>query len=222
MIRICIFDLDGTLARTQESIARPVNMTLAYFGLPEQPVEAFNYFAGDGIRNALKRALIASGDTGAERLEEGLPMCRRWMQEDPSYHVEPYDHMIWALEELKKHGVRIAVFSNKPHESAVGVVETVFGKGLFDHIQGQTDRIPIKPDPAGVFEILSKFGASRDECLYFGDTNTDMLTGHNAGVTTVGVTWGFRPRAELEQYNADLIIDSAAEIPGLAGIEVIK
>ena len=221
MIRICIFDLDGTLARTQESIARPVNMTLAYFGLPEQPVEAFNYFAGDGIRNALRRAMIASGDAEAVHLEEGLPMCRRWMQEDPSYHVEPYDHMLWALEKLKRNGVRIAVFSNKPHESAVDVVETVFGKGLFDHIQGQTDRIPIKPDPAGVFEILSKFGAAKDECLYFGDTNTDMLTGHNAGVTTVGVTWGFRPRAELEQYNADLIIDSAAEIPGLAGIDVI-
>ena len=222
MIRICIFDLDGTLARTQESIARPVNMTLAYFGLPKQPVEAFNYFAGDGISNALRRAMIASGDAEAVHLEEGLPMCRRWMQEDPSYHVEPYDHMLWALEELKRNGIRIAVFSNKPHESAVDVVETVFGKGLFDHIQGQTDRIPIKPDPAGVFEILSKFGAAKDECLYFGDTNTDMLTGHNAGVTTVGVTWGFRPRAELEQYNADLIIDSAAEIPGLAGIDVIK
>ena len=60
MIKICIFDLDGTLAATQESIARPVNMTLALYGLPEQPVEAFNYFAGDGIKNALKRALIAS------------------------------------------------------------------------------------------------------------------------------------------------------------------
>ena len=61
MIKICIFDLDGTLAATQESIARPVNMTLALYGLPPQPAEAFNYFAGDGLKNALKRALIASG-----------------------------------------------------------------------------------------------------------------------------------------------------------------
>ena len=192
MIKICIFDLDGTLAATQESIARPVNMTLAVYDLPAQPVEAFNYFAGDGIKNALKRALIAAGDTSASYLEEGL---------------------------LKRNGVKIAVFSNKPHESAIGVVETVFGKGLFDHIQGQTDLIPIKPDPAGVFEILEKFGVEKDECLYFGDTNTDMLTAHNAGVTAVGVTWGFRPRSELEEYGADIIIDSAAEIPGLAGID---
>ena len=218
MIKICIFDLDGTLARTQESIARPVNMTLKYYGLPEQPVEAFNYFAGDGIKNALKRALIAAGDTDASHLDEGLPMCRRWMQEDPCYHVVPYDYVISALGELKSHGIKIAVLSNKPHISAISVVETIFGKGFFDHIQGQTDLIPIKPDPKGVFEILEYFGAEKEECLYFGDTNTDMLTGHNAGVTAVGVTWGFRPRSELEEYNADIIIDSAKEIPHLAGI----
>ena len=218
MTKIFIFDLDGTLASTQESIARPVNMTLALYGLPAQPVEAFNYFAGDGLKNSLKRALIASGDNDVSHLEEGLPKCRAWMKEDPVYHVKPYDHMLWALEELKKHGVKIAVFSNKPHESAIDVVETIFGKGLFDHIQGQTDLIPIKPDPAGVFEILDKFGVEKDEVLYFGDTNTDMMTAHNAGVTAVGVTWGFRPRAELEEYDADIIIDSAKEIPGLAGI----
>lgn len=215
MIKICIFDLDGTLARTQASIARPVNMTLRHFGLPEQPVEAFNYYAGDGIKNALKRALADAGDPEGKYLEEGLPMCRAWMEEDPVYMVEPYDYIVESLHTLKSAGIKIAVFSNKPHVSAVKVVETIFGKGLFDHIQGQTDRIPIKPDPSGVFEILSLFGASKDECLYFGDTNTDMLTAHNAGVKSVGVSWGFRPRSELEQYGADIIIDSAAEIPGL-------
>lgn len=215
MIKVCIFDLDGTLARTQESIARPVNMTLEHFGLPAQSVEAFNYFAGDGLKNALKRALIASGDTDASHLEEGFPMCRAWMQEDPCYHAEPYEHVVQALEELKSRGVRITVLSNKPHESAVSVVETIFGKGLFDHIQGQKDGVPIKPDPAGVYQILERFDADRSECLYFGDTNTDMLTAHNAGVTAVGVTWGFRPRSELEEYKADILIDSAEEIPGL-------
>ena len=215
MIKACIFDLDGTLTRTQESIARPINMTLKYYGLPEQPVEDYNYFAGDGIKNALERALKAAGDTEAAHLEEGLPMCRKWMNEDPLYHVEPYPHVIESLHALKDKGIKIAVFSNKPHESAVNVVETILGKGLFDHVQGQTDRIPIKPDPAGVYEILKEFGVKKEECLYFGDTNTDMMTGHNAGLYTVGVTWGFRPRAELEEYKADCIIDSAADIPGL-------
>ena len=220
MIKICIFDLDGTLARTQASIARPVNMTLAHFGLPEQPVEAFNYYAGDGIKNALRRALADAGDPEGKLLEEGLPMCRAWMEEDPLYLVEPYEHIVESLHALKDAGIIITVFSNKPHTSAVNVVETLFGKGMFDYIQGQTDRIPIKPDPAGVFEILAKYGVSADECLYFGDTNTDMLTAHNAGVTSVGVSWGFRPRSELEAYDAEIIIDDPAEIPGLIGRKV--
>ena len=137
------------------------------------------------------------------------------MQEDPAYHVVPYDHMVWALEELKRNGVKIAVFSNKPHESAIGVVETVFGKDLFDHIQGQTDLIPIKPDPAGVFEILEKFGVEKDECLYFGDTGTDMETGTAAGLHTVGVLWGFREEAELKVLHPERILKDPCEIPGL-------
>lgn len=212
MIKGCIFDLDGTLTRTQESIARPVNMTLEHFGLPAQPVEAYNYFAGDGISNALRRALAAAGDPEGKYYEEGIGLTRKWMNEDPLYHVEPYPHIVETLHWLKDRNIRIAVLSNKIHESAIKVVETIFGKGMFDWIQGQSDRIPIKPDPTGVFEILRKFDLQKEECLYFGDTNTDMLTGKNAGLYTVGVTWGFRPREELEQYHADRIIDSADDI----------
>ena len=218
-IKLCIFDLDGTLAETRASIARPVNMVLRRYQLPDQPVEAFSYFAGDGIRNALKRALIASGDAEASHLEEGLPFCKQWLDEDPMYLVEPYEHITEALQVLKDHSIKIAVFSNKPHNSAIHVVETLFGKGFFDHIQGQIDGVPIKPDPAGGFEILKAFGFDQSSCLYFGDTCTDMMTGHNMGLTTVGVTWGFRPRSELEEYHADFIIDDPNEIPKLPGID---
>ena len=217
MIRLCIFDLDGTLMSTQESIARPVNRTLARFGLPPQPVEAFNRFAGDGMRNTLKRALAASGVTDPALLEEGLPMCVRWMNEDPYYRVRPYGGMPEALAELKRRGILLAVCSNKPHPAAVRVVEKIFGEGLFDCVQGQTDEIPVKPDPKGVLSVLERLGVRREECLYFGDTWTDMQTAHNAGLTAVGVTWGFRPRSELEENKADIIIGSPEEIPGLAG-----
>lgn len=212
MIRGCIFDLDGTLTRTQESIARPINMTLEHYGLPAQPVEAFNYFAGDGIDNALRRALAAAGDSEGVHFDEEIKLCRKWMNEDPLYHVEPYEHVLESLAELRRRGLYLAVFSNKPHESAINVVETIFGKGQFDHIQGQTDRIPIKPDPTGVYEILKKFGLQKKEALYFGDTNTDMMTGKNAGLYTVGVTWGFRPESELREYHVDRIIHTPKDI----------
>lgn len=219
-LKACIFDLDGTLTRTQESIARPVNMTLEHYGLPAMPVKNFNYYAGDGIDIALKRALKDAGDPDLKYFDEGIVMCRKWYQEDPLYHVVPYDHVTDSIKKLKELGLKIAVFSNKPHLNAIKVVETIFGKGIFDHIQGQADRIPIKPDPTGVFEILRIFGLEKDQVLYFGDTNTDMLTAHNAGVRAVGVCWGFRPRTELEQYGADILLDDPAQIAQLAEKEL--
>lgn len=213
--RGCIFDLDGTLTKTQESIARPVNRTLAHFGLPEMPVENFNYYAGNGLDMALQRALIDAGDKDLQYFEAGREMCRSWFVEDPLYHVAPYPHVVESLQALKDSGLKLAVFSNKVHEGAIDVVETIFGKGTFDHIQGQSDTVPMKPDPTGVFEILKIFGLAKEEVLYFGDTNTDMQTAHNAGLTAVGVTWGFRPREELIANHADILIDDASEILSL-------
>ena len=212
MIKVCIFDLDGTLTATLESIARPINRMLEHFGLQPHPVEKYKYYAGDGLEASVRRALAEAGDTDEAHVREGIPLAGGWLQENPIYHVKPYPHIVEMLEGLKKRGIRLAVFSNKPHNAAVDVVQTIFGRKMFDRIQGQAEKIPRKPDPAGAFAIMKYFGVRPEECLYFGDTNTDMLTGHGAGMFTVGVTWGFRPRSELEQYHADRIIDSPLEI----------
>lgn len=213
-IAVCIFDLDGTLTQTQESIARPCNRALRHFGLPEMPVGNYNFYAGDGIDVAYRRALKDAGDAEGKYYEEGVPLVRKWFAEDPLYHVRPYPHMPEALAELKRMGIRTAVLSNKPHRQATEVVRTVFGEDTFDFIQGWSETVPKKPDPAGVFEILKIFGAEKSECLYFGDTNTDMRTAHNAGLFAVGVAWGFRPKSELEANHADRILDDPSEIPG--------
>ena len=215
MKKACIFDLDGTLTSTVESIARPFNRVLEHFGLQPRPVEENNFYAGDGVDTTLQRALAAAGDSRGRYLEEGIPLAREWLGQDPLYHVKPYPHMVEALTELREKGIRIAVFSNKPHQAAIEVVQTIFGRTCFDWIQGQTAQVPKKPDPTGARMILDRLDVTREECLYFGDTNTDMETGHRAGIYTVGVSWGFRPRRELEANHADCIIDSPEEIPGL-------
>ena len=222
--RACIFDLDGTLMKTQESIAKAVNRTLSDFGLKEMPVVNFNFYAGDGLDKALERALRDAGDPEAEHLQEGIPICRRYFAEDPLYMVEPYPHMAETLRILKKNGIFTAVLTNKPYLQAIEVVETIFGTDTFDVIQGQEPDIPRKPDPAGAFRVMKKLDVNPEDCMYFGDTKTDMKTGHAAGLFTVGVTWGFRPRTELEEYHADRILDDPDQIPAavLCGGEQIS
>ena len=210
--KAAIFDLDGTIADTVESIAYVGNRTLAHFGLPAIAVKDYNFYAGDGADELVRRMLAAVPGGDRADYEAVRVLYRKWFEEDPFYHVKPFDGILDLLEGLKKEGLKIAVFSNKPHRAAVGVVETIFGKDLFHKVQGQTETIPRKPSPIGALAIAREFGAKPEECLYLGDTNTDMETGKAAGMFTIGVTWGFRPRRELEEHQAAKIVDRPEEI----------
>ena len=216
MYKVCIFDLDGTIADTVESIAHVGNQTLRAFGLPEIPVKDYNFYAGDGADVQVKRMLAAVPGGDKVDYEEVRTQYRKWFAENPFYHVKPYDGILELLEGLKAQGIKIAVLSNKPHGAAVEVVHKIFGQDMFHKIQGQTSEIPRKPSPIGALAVAKEFGALPQECLYCGDTNTDMDTGKAAGMFTIGVTWGFRPRTELEEHHAEKIVDQPSEILELA------
>ena len=222
MYKACIFDLDGTIADTVESIAYVGNQTLHHFHLPELPVENYNFYAGDGADELVRRMLQAVPGGDKVDYEEVRVLYRKWFGENPFYHVKPFEGILELLEGLKKEGLKIAVFSNKPHGAAVEVVEKIFGRDVFHKVQGQTEKIPRKPSPIGALAIAEEFQISPKECIYCGDTNTDMDTGKAAGMFTVGVTWGFRPRTELEEHHADKIVDRPEEILTLAKREKEK
>lgn len=215
MYKAGIFDLDGTLADTVDSMAYPANLALRELGLPEQPAERFKTFAGDGAKELVKRCLIAGGDESCSNFEEMQRLYRMYFSKYCMYHVKPYDGILHLLEVMKKKGLKIAVLSNKPHAQAIDVVESIFGKGYFDYVQGQTETVPRKPDPTGALRIAEHFGVKTSECLYMGDTNTDMQTGKAAGMFTTGVLWGFRTREELEENHADWIVGHPTEIEEL-------
>ena len=124
-----------------------------------------------------------------------------------------------TLEELKRRGAKIAVFSNKPHKAAIKAVEAIYGEGFFQVIQGQEERLPKKPAPDGAWEVAARLGVKPEECVYIGDTNTDMQTGNAAGMMTVGVLWGFRDRKELEENHAHKIISRPEELLEIYGGE---
>ena len=207
MYKACILDIDGTLLDSVESIAYVANKVLETYGLPPQPVESYNYFAGDGADELMKRALRASGDKELVNYERGRVLYREIFAVDPLYRVTAFDGMPETLAELKRRGLRLAVLSNKPHPAAVKAIEAIYGEDCFDMIQGQEEGIPRKPSPEGAWMIAKRFGVKPEECIYVGDTNTDMQTGKAAGMLPVGVTWGFRDRQELEENHADVIID---------------
>lgn len=212
MIRCCIFDLDGTLLNTLKALTLTVNLTLEHFGYQPVDEDHVRQFVGDGYKLLMERVLRYRGDEHLEHYEESLKLYLELFAVHSMDGVHPYDGICELLEQLKKRGIRIAVLSNKPHPRTVENIETVFGAGYFDYVAGEQPGIPRKPDPAGVRLILERFGVKPEECLYFGDTNTDMKTGLGAGLQTVGVTWGFRDREELESFHPQYIISHPDEV----------
>ena len=219
MIKLVIFDLDGTLIDTMEDIANACNYALEKCGYPVRRLDEYNMLVGRGIDNLFRGALPEGHKT-----EEMVKQMRDWFVPYYNEHkcdfTKPYDGILETLESLSEAGLRFAVASNKYQEGTEELVKKFFGKYDFVKVLGQRDGKPIKPDPEIVYEIMG--GApdvTIDEVLYCGDSDVDMQTGLGAKVKTVGVTWGFRTREELEAYSPHALIDTPQElIPVIAKI----
>lgn len=211
MFKAAIFDLDGTVLDTVESIATAGNRMLEALGMQPFPIENYKYYAGDGADTLVRRALKEAGDTGLAHFEEGLRIYREFFKTDCNYHVRAFPGMKETLQVMKEQGMKLGIVSNKPNQAALDVVAEFYGN-LFDAVLGHREDIPKKPNPAGTLQMARDFGVTPEQCIYVGDTNTDMQTGKGAGMYTVGVLWGFRDRKELEENHADVIIERPEEL----------
>ena len=213
MKKLVIFDLDGTLLDTIADLAESANHTLKQLGYPTRDVETIRTFVGNGVNKLLFRAL-----PDEEKTEENMMRMRTHFV--PYYDAHnadlsaPYPGIVALLEELQAKGLRMAAASNKYQEATVKLVKHYFPMIDFVEVLGQREGINVKPDPTIVFDILQKAGVSKEETLYVGDSGVDMQTAINAGVDAIGVTWGFRPRTELEDFQPMGLIDQAEELLG--------
>ena len=212
MTRLIIFDLDGTLIDTREDIANACNHALEQCGFPTHALDEYNMLVGRGIDN-LFRGALPEGSRDEAMVSKMRSIFVPYYNEHKCDFTRPYEGIIEALEELHEKGLKFAVASNKYQEGTEQLVEKFFGKYEFVRILGQRDGKPIKPDPLIVSEAMEGVsGITSDEVVYCGDSDVDMQTGLGAGVRTIGVTWGFRTREELQSYSPYALIDHPKEI----------
>ena len=212
MIKLCIFDLDGTVLDTVQSIAFFANSALEKNGIQPIDPQEYRFLAGRGIANLIRGMLDFRSCFSEELYEKVFYDYDTAYNADVSYKTTIFEGLKEVLDQMKAKGIQIAIVSNKPDFAAQTVVRKLYGEGYFDFVSGQVSGGILKPDPTVVLSVMNRFGATREECLYIGDTSTDMQTGKNAGMFTVGVLWGFRGREELLENGADLLIDSPDEL----------
>ena len=201
-----IFDLDGTLLDTLDDLANAANAALHSAGYPQHPVAAYRQL----VRRALPEGEADRiGPAGFEALVDrtGANYARDW-----AVKTRPYPHIPELLQELQRRGIPLAVVTNKPHEWTLHMLKHYFPESPFLFIQGAMPNLPHKPDPTGALNAARHLDSIPNETVFVGDSNVDMLTAHNAGMTAVGVDWGFRGAQELKESGADKILYNPLEL----------
>ena len=212
MIKLVIFDLDGTLIDTREDLADACNHALVKCGYPPRQLSEYNMLVGRGIDN-LFRGAMPQGQGNDENVALMRSIFVPYYNEHSCDKTKSYEGILEMFEVLKKKGIYFAVASNKYQEGTEQLVKKFFGDYEFVRILGQREGKPIKPDPLIVAEAMEGVpGLTASQVAYLGDSDVDMQTGLNAGVRTIGVTWGFRSREELEAYSPHALIDHPAQI----------
>lgn len=211
MIKCALFDLDGTLVDTAEDLGRATEYVLKEYGVnPKWTKDDYIAFVGNGARLLLDRAFEHKLDD--KMLDDALALFKEYYNVILLDNAYLYDGVKESLDMLKQQGVKLAVVTNKPHLCAVKMVEELFGNDYFDVVLGATESAPKKPDPYGANLVLERLGCKSSEALFFGDSDVDVYTAHNAHMQSVGCTWGFRSVECLQSALPTALIHSGNEI----------
>ncbi len=210
----CIFDLDGTLLDTLTDLKNSVNYALKQYDFPERTLDEVKSFIGDGIYLLMKRSV--PWDTDDDTVNNALTVFKEYYSCHMNDNTCPYANIIPMLEKLKEKGIKTGVVTNKFHQAAHDLIKKHFGN-LIDVTVGQKPYVPTKPDPMSLNCVMKNLGSNKENVLYFGDSDVDIITARNAGIKSVGVTWGFREKEVLQRTGADFIVNTPQEIIALLG-----
>ncbi|MGB9612161.1 MAG: phosphoglycolate phosphatase [Bryobacteraceae bacterium] len=212
---LVIFDLDGTLVDSVDDLCNSVNAARAYMGLPPLPHDLVASYVGNGAPVLIRRAM--GPEATEEQVQEALSFFLSYYREHMLDHTRPYPGVVETLEKLERQGVKMAVLTNKPQRFSRDLCAGLGLAQYFFQIYGGNSFEQKKPDPVGIRTLMEEAGAKPSETWMVGDSATDVLTARNAGVRSVGVTYGISPET-LKETPPDYLIHSMTELPGLLGL----
>ncbi len=213
-LKCAVFDLDGTLINTITDLSNACKFVMKKHGVWfEWSDDDYKHFVGNGNKKLVERAF--NHTLSEDKLNAYLAEFLEYYSVHGLDTTKAYEGIAEQLRLLKEKGISLAVVTNKTESAAISIIEAMFGKDTFDLIIGQRDGLAPKPSPDGILAAVNELGFNISECLFFGDSNVDMLTAQNAKIKAVGVTWGFRSYEELAALSPFKIISSPSEISEL-------
>jgi phosphoglycolate phosphatase len=213
-IRLVIFDLDGTLIDSRLDLVHSVNAALSRINRPELPADVIASYVGDGAPVLIQRALGPEASNEA-LVRQGLEFFLAYYREHKLDHTTLYAGIPECLAAIQNSNNscprKMAVLTNKPVNPSRAIVEALGLKPYFFQVYGGNSFSTKKPDPGGVRQLLEESGVQAQQAAIVGDSHVDIATGRNAGLTTIGVTYGFAPHT-LVDAPPDVLVDTPEEL----------
>lgn len=206
---LVIFDMDGTILNTLDDLKDSLNVTFRHFGFPERSLEEVRSFVGNGIGKLIERA-VPDGLSIKEK-EAVLEYFTDYYGAHSQDKTRPYDGIVDAIREIRTHGIKTAVVSNKIDFAVKDLVERFFC-GLFDYSLGESVGLNRKPHPDMVNKVLSEMNVDKSRAVYIGDSEVDIMTASNSTLPIIAVSWGFRDKDFIRSKGAEIIVDSPKEL----------
>ena len=204
---VLIFDLDGTLVDSKKDLTASVNYVRQQFNLPVLTEEEIGRFIGNGALTLIRRALA---DQATEtNVQAGLQMFLSYYRSHMLDSTRLYPGVAETLERLAD--FELAVLTNKPVHFSCAMLD---GLGIYKHfavVYGGNSFDHKKPDPVGVYQILSDTKGDRGRTWMVGDSAVDVMTGRNASIRTCGVTYGYVAET-FKEAPPDVLIDHFSEL----------
>lgn len=212
MFKAAVFDMDGTLVDSFDTMILHFNRILNEYDLPGIRKDQCPLIFGKGLKYAVDFVLRGFGITDAKLKAVIRTKIALSYGQNPAEGSQPYPGVLELIRHLRSKNVRLAILTNKPEAIACKIAASLFGEGTFDFCFGQREDIPLKPDPTALLAILEAMEVEAKDCMYIGDSDIDIITGKRAGLFTAGVLWGLQERQALIAAGADLIVDKPESI----------
>ena len=214
-MKAVVFDMDGTILDTLEDLRSSVNHALREHGLPERSSAEIRSFLGSGMVYLIHRAVPEGTDPETEA--SVLASHKAYYPMHCAEQTKPYPGICELLSSLRDAGILTAVVSNKSDPNVQALVKDYFD-GLFTVAVGARDGIPRKPSPELVEIALSELGVSKSDAVYIGDSDIDVATARNAGLSMITVLWGFRDKPQLIEAGAERFAENMDDVKRMLGV----
>lgn len=212
MINSVIFDLDGTLLNSLDDLADSTNYTLRTAGYPERTRDEVRRFVGNGIYKLIERA-VPTGTDKAE-IDKCFDIFCRNYKKNIANKTKPYPGIMNMLKTLYENGFKLAIVTNKADFAAQELCGEMFGDYV-KTVVGSVKERRNKPYPDNVLFAMDKMGAEKSETVYVGDSEVDVETAKNTGLSVIAVLWGYRDIDVLKKAGAEKTAKNAEELKNI-------